>query len=252
MRSTNRFARIVAVAGFVFLPKVGFAADETITALGDFTFLNADVTIDARDTVTWIDLQLLHNVSESNSSGSNTYNGTGFRSGDVGDVDTYQFTCNTPGVFYYICEPHASIGMKGIVTVLSPLDPNDVYVDFGAGTNGNGAQSLPFDNLQDAVTAANASAVIHLEPGRSAESFTGAGAISKALTIRNNTPGGGSVFYWPCRQEEFRVHLKARRIQNVPRIIVMSAIQTSGPEAVYYAEIHPAVGRACRNAERSS
>lgn len=74
-----------------------------------------------------------------------------------------------------------------------PLDPDDVYVDFEAGSNGTGGLGAPFDNLLDAVAAANASAIIHLEPGASSEIFAGGDAISKALTLQNDTPGDGPV-----------------------------------------------------------
>ncbi len=94
-----------------------FAADASINVAG-FSFSPADVTINAGDKVTWSGLGAIHNVAQSDSASSNVYDGTGFRSGDVGDVTTFEHTFNTPGIFYYICEPHAlSDDMKGSVTV---------------------------------------------------------------------------------------------------------------------------------------
>lgn len=73
------------------------------------------------------------------------------------------------------------------------FDPNNVFVDFTEAQNGVGNQTLPFDNLADAVAAANPSAAIHLAPGASAEIFANAQAIGKALTLQNTDGGSGSV-----------------------------------------------------------
>lgn len=98
-------------------PQGAFAADASINVSG-FSFGPADVTINVGDKVTWSGLGATHNVAQSDSALSNSYNLTGFRSGDVGDVTTFERTFNTPGIFYYICEPHAlSSDMKGSVTV---------------------------------------------------------------------------------------------------------------------------------------
>lgn len=42
-----------------------------------------------------------------------------FDSGDLVDEEgyTFSYTFDTPGVFYYVCEPHVSLGMKGAVFV---------------------------------------------------------------------------------------------------------------------------------------
>lgn len=69
-------------------------------------------------------------------------------------------------------------------------DPDNLYVDFGAGSNGNGAETFPFDNLSDAVSGLNTSGTIRIESGSSTETFTGGSAISKAMTIQSN---GGTV-----------------------------------------------------------
>lgn len=83
-------------------------------------------------------------------------------------------------------------GQSGQVNV-PPLDPDNVFVDFDAGSNGTGAETSPFDNLADAIAAANAGATITLQPGSSAETFAGGGAVSKSLTLVNGNGGGGPV-----------------------------------------------------------
>jgi len=102
----------------VFLSQRADAADATIGTAGT-SFTPADVTIEVGDTVTWMALQsgVGHNVEQSESSVAIIYDGSGFRSGDQGDVDTFQHTFNTPGFYYYICEPHVALDMRGTVTV---------------------------------------------------------------------------------------------------------------------------------------
>ena len=100
------------------------AADTTVNSVA-LTFSPADITIDMGDTVTWTDLQAGggHNVAQTDSATGMVHLMGGFRSGDQGDVDTWQYTFNTPGVFYYICEPHIAFDMRGSVTVLGPPAP---------------------------------------------------------------------------------------------------------------------------------
>jgi plastocyanin len=94
-----------------------FAADATITAQAGNTWDTPNVVITQTDTVTWTNLGSMHNVAESDNASANFYNGSGFRSGAVGATNTHQETFFTPGIYYYICEPHAGVGMKGSITV---------------------------------------------------------------------------------------------------------------------------------------
>lgn len=110
-----------------------------------------------------------------------------------------------PGVVasYFLFSEGAAPGEAGVLIFFreceaaawDPLDPDNVFVDFGAGVNGNGASTSPFDNLTNAVTAAaaDASPTINMETGFSLETFTGGNEISKTLTLRNNSPVDGSV-----------------------------------------------------------
>lgn len=76
-------------------------------------------------------------------------------------------------------------GQTGEVNV-PPLDTNDVFVDFGAGSGGFGTQVLPFDTLQDALDiVAGPSPQISLEPGSTTETFSAGSSISTALTLIN-------------------------------------------------------------------
>jgi plastocyanin len=79
------------------------------------TFSPASVTIQQGDTVIF-NLGSAHNVVEVSQStwnaNGNTSNG-GFSLGFGGG----QLIFNTTGIFYYVCAPHAAIGMKGVITV---------------------------------------------------------------------------------------------------------------------------------------
>ncbi|MFP6583619.1 MAG: immunoglobulin-like domain-containing protein [Candidatus Hydrogenedentota bacterium] len=86
------------------------------------SFSPSDVVINVGDSVTWTNLQPAHNVVETNGPADESWNGVGFRSGPVGAVSTYMFTFTSPGLYYFVCEPHAFIGMKGTVTVQGNVD----------------------------------------------------------------------------------------------------------------------------------
>ena len=80
-------------------------------------FVPANLTITAGDTVDW-QISSSHNVREVSQATYNA-NGTasngGFQLGSGGGKQAFP----NPGTFYYVCTPHASSGMKGIVTVNS-------------------------------------------------------------------------------------------------------------------------------------
>ena len=73
----------------------------------NFGFTPNVVNINVGDTVIWTGLSL----------GGHNVVGNGFRSGTPGNVATFSHTFNSPGSFNYICEPHAGLGMTGVVNV---------------------------------------------------------------------------------------------------------------------------------------
>lgn len=76
----------------------------------------ASLTIQVGDTVTWTNVQGVHNVNGS----SQTYpaNPVGFRSGNAMPPPwTFQFVFDTPGTYNYQCDPHLGLGMVGEITV---------------------------------------------------------------------------------------------------------------------------------------
>jgi plastocyanin len=93
-----------------------YGTTHTIVNVGT-TFSPDSITINAGDQITFT-LGSIHNVVEVNKSvwdaNGNTSNG-GFSLGFGGGTLTF----NTPGTFYYVCAPHASLGMKGKIIVLA-------------------------------------------------------------------------------------------------------------------------------------
>ena len=99
----------------VFLGGTIYGTTHTIVNAG-YTFSPDSITINAGDQITFT-LGSIHNVVEVNKvvwdANGNTSNG-GFSLGFGGGTLTF----NTPGTFYYVCYPHAGMGMKGKIIVL--------------------------------------------------------------------------------------------------------------------------------------
>lgn len=97
-----------------------------VTVTGaDLAYSPADLSIELGDIVYfhWTETSMDHNVAESSSEESNEYKEGGFRSGDVESTVHYNVTFDSPGSFWYICEPHATMGMKGVIHVIDPDAP---------------------------------------------------------------------------------------------------------------------------------
>lgn len=104
----------------------GFCATKLITALSStsFVFTPANITMEAGDDVHF-QLSSMHDALEVSQSTWNT-NGTTALSGGFhvpfgGDVEISSLSI---GVHYYVCTNHASLGMKGVITVTA-LGVND-------------------------------------------------------------------------------------------------------------------------------
>jgi plastocyanin len=102
---------------FLSFAIAAIAEDFTVTTSG-FTFTPDDLSINEGDQVIF-DLGNSHNVIEvslatweANQSTSNGGFSTPFGGGTV--------LFDVPGTYYYVCQPHAGMGMKGMITV-SPI-----------------------------------------------------------------------------------------------------------------------------------
>lgn len=122
----------------------GTTPDATVIVSSN-VFTPADITINVGETVEWTNTGGNHNVNGSLATFPS--NPEGFYSGAASsDAWSFSFTFNLPGIYQYQCDPHASLGMIGRITVIMPVvtDPFPKYEITTASTvNGAGvADSL--------------------------------------------------------------------------------------------------------------
>lgn len=105
---------LISLVFIIYMP--GFSARHVITNTGA-TFSPDSITINILDTVEF-SLANFHNAVEVSKAtyeaGDTTSNG-GFRLPFGGGTVAF----HTLGVHYYVCQPHASIGMKGVINVVA-------------------------------------------------------------------------------------------------------------------------------------
>lgn len=82
-------------------------------AVTDYVFTPKDLTINAGDTVIWVDTGY-HNVDGKQSTFPNNPESFG---NNEGSGWIYKYIFNTPGVYNYQCDVHVALGMTGTVTV---------------------------------------------------------------------------------------------------------------------------------------
>ena len=83
--------------------------------------------------------------------------------------------------------------LNAIAFGLTTGQPDTVYVDMDAASNGWGTVSNPFNVLLDGVSAANPNATIRIIPSSGAETFTAGGELSSPMTLVNHIPANGKV-----------------------------------------------------------
>ena len=82
-------------------------------------FDNTDLSIAVGQTVCWIwnDATMAHNIAQIKEEGDTTRDAAGEYSGTAATTIDYRITFTEDEMFYYICEPHATMGMNGQVVV---------------------------------------------------------------------------------------------------------------------------------------
>ena len=101
-----------------YLSLNGLLDAATLTVVNSNTTFSPDeIQINPGDTVIF-NLGSQHNVVEVSEETWNA-NGNTSNGGFTLDFGGGELVLNTPGTYYYVCEPHASLGMKGIIVVAS-------------------------------------------------------------------------------------------------------------------------------------
>ena len=112
--------RFTFISGLLMYSLIGLSAQKEITNDG-FSFSPASLTIEAGDNVTFV-LEGIHNAVEVSQATWNA-NGTTALPGGFsvpfggGELLPAQLSV---GTHYYVCTPHAGLGMKGIIIVGTP------------------------------------------------------------------------------------------------------------------------------------
>lgn len=146
------------------------ALQHTITNNGN-TFGPADITVNIGDTINFT-LGNMHNAIEVSQA---TYNANGSNSngGFSLDFGGGQIVMNTPGTFYYVCAPHASFGMKGIIRVGSASIARNIPADFKLNVSPNPASDQLTIEYFLPVSSNVSISLINVTGARVAEIFSG-------------------------------------------------------------------------------
>jgi plastocyanin len=88
-------------------------------SIANFAFTPQALTVKAGTTVTWTNNDgAPHTVTSTDGSSTDAKTTSAFDSGNLGPGETFSFTFDKPGTFYYACAIHAAqASMHGIVVV---------------------------------------------------------------------------------------------------------------------------------------
>jgi len=127
-----------------------------ITNVGN-TWSPSTVTISLGSSVnwTWSGGEVDHNVAQSENSTATTYDGSGFRSGSPIVSGQFSTSFSTAGVFYFICEVHAVIGMKGSITVVESSTTSEATTGNRDGVTTGGGFQLTTGNSNQPTTGSS-------------------------------------------------------------------------------------------------
>jgi len=105
--------------------------------ISDYAFASDKLSVAVGDTVVfvWEGSVDVHNVAQVTDGDAIAYNDDGFRSGDPTAEESYWLlpaeATAAEGRLHYVCEPHASMGMRGSITVGDGGEPVDDGVNDG-------------------------------------------------------------------------------------------------------------------------
>ena len=124
---------IIHVIDKVLMPPaapVTATCDVTIGVV-DTAYDRPSVSIEVGQTVCWewTDADMPHNVAEIEDISSTEILAGGIYSGEAKGTVSFSYTFTENTTFYYACEPHLMMNMKGEVVVGTGIDANDVKAD---------------------------------------------------------------------------------------------------------------------------
>jgi plastocyanin len=141
----------------------GFAPESLLIAAGDTVFVEAQNSHSATQ------------ISEANWQFNNPeYNG-GFWVGLGSPTGNDWFILESPGIYYYICVPHAEMGMKGTITVTDNsvgIENSEMTNNFSISPQGNGNYQITFSDADQFFIITTAGKQMHFKALNSADNQT--------------------------------------------------------------------------------
>ena len=120
---------VIHVIDKILTPPVDVApADPCDVTIGidssGYAFDQVDVKVNVGDTVCWkwTNSAMAHNVAQTTGISSNEILAGGVYSGAAAATVDFNHTFTEDTTFYYVCEPHISMNMRGIITVGTGVD----------------------------------------------------------------------------------------------------------------------------------
>jgi plastocyanin len=133
----NLYRGVITTVAIAMFVGIGTAWAQTThnVAITNYMFSPSTLTINQNDIVKWTCTQGTHNVN--GTTGTFANNPASFGTTVKSATWNYSFPFTVPGKYDYQCDPHASMGMTGTITVLAAtgIDNNnlnnelDVYFD---------------------------------------------------------------------------------------------------------------------------
>ena len=119
--------KIYSIILITTLALFSYSATTSVGNIG-ITYTPADITINVGDTVDFTPISNAHDVVEVSMATYNT-NGATSNGGFTTPFGGGLVTGLAAGTYYYVCTPHASLGMKGTITVnAAPPSGTDLLI----------------------------------------------------------------------------------------------------------------------------
>lgn len=129
------------------------ASQDHVITMNGIAFSPNTLTINVGETVQWSNQNGTHNVN--GSVAAYPSNPAGFANGSAAAAPwTFQHTFTVPGVYQYRCDPHASLGMTGVITVNGAANGDVIISEINYNSPGGGIDSFEYIELYNKGTVA--------------------------------------------------------------------------------------------------